>query len=298
MEWQKNLQSNPIVAAPSTESAPTPDAGLFSPHFDIVFRIPLTSAVTFKFIKAQIVHNPNGGPVRTILNFNPCIPSGRYWSFKTRRPMDWEAFHERHLYWICDADARVRNYLSQPHRLDMFLQGRSRPLRYFPDLMRQMQDGTTEIIETKKTRDEVSRDPEYELKLEFAKDIYEKERGWTFRVMTAEEDIEVEPLLSNARTIKRDGSTRIRSGDFDRLGEALGAAGNELSYAESVAALTRDDVSSRFAQAKLHALIVRRFAFVDIRNPICNDTPVLSVDDPEYALPASTDDKTDEARAC
>jgi hypothetical protein len=238
--------------------------------------------------------NPDGGPVRTIRNFNQRIPSGRYFSFKCRRPLDWEAFHERHLFWICDADARVRTYLSQPHKLVMHLTN-GRSLIYFPDLSRQMEDGTTEIIETKKTKEEVSSDPDYELKLEFARDVYETERGWTFRILTAEDDIEIEPLLSNARTIKRDGSTRILTPDIEELLSAFDAARGPLAYAKAVEALTRGEVSRRYAQAKLHALVIRRLAGIDIRSAIGPQSMVSLVSDPEFVLPVA---EPPEAASC
>ena len=199
--------------------------------------------------------------------------------------MDWEAFHERHLYWISDADARVVRYLSQPHKLEVFLNGRSRPLVYFPDLKRWLCDGTVEIIETKKSKDEVSKDPDYELKLKFAKEIYESERGWNFRILTAEDDIEVDPLFSNAKAIKRDAPTRIRSADKFRLLEALDEAGGQLPYADAIRVLNVGNVGGRQAQAKLHAMIVMRLAFIDIYGEIGADTPVLRVDDLQAVLP-------------
>jgi hypothetical protein len=244
-------------------------------------------ALSFPGLKGRITPGPGGGPIRTILDFNPRNPSGRYVSFKSRLAMDWEAFHERHLYWISDADARVRRHLSQPHKLEMFLKGRASPLVYYPDIMRWMHDGTIEIIETKKSKDEISDDPEYALKIKFAQEIYEGERGWAFRVLTAEDDIEVEPVFSNAKSIKRDAPTRIHSTDKLRLLEAFDAAGGALSYGEAVRVLAGEGIGHRHAQAKLHAMIIRRLAFVNIYKEIRSDTSVLRVDDPQFTQPAS-----------
>ncbi len=199
--------------------------------------------------------------------------------------MDWEAFHERHLFWISEADAKVVWYLSQPHKLEMFLSGRSRPLVYFPDLMRKLNDGTTEIIETKRTKDEVSKDPEYEHKLDFAKQLYEGDKGWTYRILTAVDDIEVDPQFSNAKMIKRDALTRYRTRDILRLVEALDAAGGELPYCEAIEALRSRYTDWRKAQAKLHAMIVRRVAYVDIYREITPESPVLKMRDPGVVLP-------------
>jgi hypothetical protein len=242
-------------------------------------------ALPYMNLRGRITLGPRGGPIRTILNMNAGIPSGRYVSRKSRRAMDWEAFHERHLFWLSEADAKVVRYLSQPHKLEMFLKGRSRPLVYFPDLMRKLSDGTIEIIETKRTKDEASRDPDYAAKLDFAKQIYEGDKGWTFRILTAVDDIEVDPQFSNAKMIKRDAHTRYRTRDKLRLVEALDAAGGSMPYGEVIEALRSQYTDWRNAQAKLHSLIVRRAAYVDIYREITPESPVLKMFDPGIVLP-------------
>lgn len=244
-----------------------------------------TMARRFMNLRGRITPGRNGAPVRTILNMNAGIPSGRYVSRKSRRAMDWEAFHERHLFWISEADAKVVRYLAQPHKLEMFLKGRSRPLVYFPDLMRKLSDGTIEIIETKRTKDEASRDPEYERKLDFAKQIYEGDKGWTYRILTAVDDIEVDPQFSNAKMIKTDALTRYRTRDTLRLVEALDGGGGTMTYGEAIEALQSQYTDWRRAQAKLHAMIVRRVAYVNIYREITPKSPVLKMRDPGIVLP-------------
>ena len=238
-------------------------------------------------LRGRIIRVPSGGPIRTILDFSPLHPCGRFMSAKVHRPMDWEATHERHLYWICEADTAVVLFLSQPHRLEMFLQGRTRPLVYYPDLWRKFADGRVEIVETKRSKNEISDDPEYEEKIGFAKQLYAENRGWTFRVLTAADDIDVEPVLSNARSIKRDAFARIRTRDKLLLLEAIEKAGGQISYAAAIDAVAAGGRTGRLgAQAKLHAMVVRRIAHIDIyRLPILDDTPVTAVRDPQYVLP-------------
>ena len=199
--------------------------------------------------------------------------------------MDWEAFHERHLFWISEVDAKVVHYLSQPHKLEMFLKGRSRPLVYFPDLMRKLSDGTVEIIETKRTMDDVAKDPEYERKLEFARQLYEGDKGWTYRILTAVDDIEVDPQFSNAKMIKRDAHTRYRTRDVLRLVEALDATGGSMPYGEAIEALRSQYTDWRIAQAKLHAMVVRRTVYVDVYREITPKSLVLKMRDPQIVLP-------------
>jgi hypothetical protein len=270
-----NKPHSTTVCSNANRSAPVPSAmhihNLARPYVDL---------------RGIITPGKRGGPIRTILNMNAGIPSGRYVSRKSRRAMDWEAFHERHLFWISEADAKVVSYLAQPHKLEMFQKGRSRPLVYFPDLMRKLSDGTIEIIETKRTKDEASRDPEYERKLDFAKQIYEGDKGWTYRILTAVDDIEVEPQFSNAKLIKRDAHTRCRTRDTLRLVEALDAAGGSLPYGEAIEALRSQYTDWRRAQAKLHAMIVRRVAYVNIYREITPESPVLKMRDPQIVLPS------------
>lgn len=215
---------------------------------------------------AEITRNPEGGPVRTIHRRGKRKPIGRYPSYKNGRALTWESIHERQLMWLCEADPDVVGYLEQPHRVRMEISDTTaRDLIYFPDLQCERADGSVEIIEVKKDWDDIRDDPAYEAKLEFARQVY-RAKGYKFRILTATDDIEIEPYLSNARTIQSYRFTQVDTLDELRFHEALDAADGSLALGEALEAVSAS--RNRFdplAFALVCALIVRRAAFVDIR---------------------------------
>jgi hypothetical protein len=91
--------------------------------------------------------------------------------------------------------------------------------------------------------------------------------------MTAEDHIEG-LRLENAWAIVRDRWTEITTADQETFLSAV-ERGGSLSFAKAVEVLSPfNDRFDTIGQAKLHALIVRRLAHVDIYRPIGADTPV------------------------
>ena len=117
--------------------------------------------------------------------------------------MPWVSLHELHLMWISESNAAVRRFLSQPLRLELYVRHRAKPIMYFPDIERELDGGAIEVIEVKKTKEEVDRDPFYAFKIEKAKEAFRVE-GIRFRILTAGDYIGVEPRLGNARRIKNE----------------------------------------------------------------------------------------------
>lgn len=187
--------------------------------------------------------------------------------------MPCEAAHEEMLVYISEADVNVVHYLTQPHRLEMYPSRTSGKVVYFPDMRRQMADGAIEIIETKKSRTEVDRKPEYKQKLEWATECYAR-LGWQFRVLTAEDDLDVRPLLPNAKMIALDNKTAWRIEDLLRLRAAYERVGNTLSYGAAIAAMVSADRDEIDAKAMLHAMTVQRLVGIDITRRIDADSPV------------------------
>jgi len=223
-------------------------------------------------VAAVIVTATNGGPIRTITGRALLRPNGRFPSRKAWRVLPFEAMHERALMWICEADPSIKTFLSQPHRLEMNI-GEARPLVYFPDLMWESADGRIEIIETKKTLSEVRRDPRYEMKLELARWVYERE-GWSYRVLD-EKTIFAEPRWSNARAIVTDRHTVLSSRDKLRLIERLQQG--PITYGKAIATLSvSDSPFDPVARAKLHAMFVRRQAHIDISQVIRISTAITA----------------------
>lgn len=202
------------------------------------------------------------------------VPS-MYPSVKTGRSIACEADHERALVEISEADPNVVTYVSQPHRLEIYL-GPGRPLIYFPDLRRDLADGTVEIIETKKNYREVTKREAYERKLSFAERIYGR-KGWQYRIMTAEQELGPSTLLSNSRVISGDRSALVETDDVLALqlwgtSEAKPTYGGAMNVIQAASKTNREQ-----ARAKLHALIVERLVHLDISVTLTETTPIRLV---------------------
>jgi hypothetical protein len=236
-------------------------------------KLPRKTVVT----KTRFVRSKRGGPIRTIVERRDSKPTGKFASQKRGLGLPWESLHERHLMWISEADARVLRFVAQPFRLEFTLRGVKRKMIYFPDLEREIDDGTIEVIEVKKSMDEVIKDPNYAFKISLAKKAC-RARGYKFRVVTAEDYIDCGPRLKNAIAIKCDRFTKLRTVDITRFLEAIEQAGGKLSYAQAIAAISeKGDPDDGFARRKLHAMIVRRLGSIDSDKPMTPNSPITKV---------------------
>jgi hypothetical protein len=222
-------------------------------------------------LAATVVTADDGGPIRTITAVSLRRPSGRFPSRKALRTLPFDAMHERDMLWISEADPAVVTFLSQPHRLELNVHGKNRPLIYFPDLRRDMEDGAVEIIETKKHASEVDADPLYAQKIELARQVYAM-LGWHFRIMDWP-TIKRGSVLSNARMIA--GSHHVKLTTKDRMQLLSLLQFRAIPYSEVITGMS--DTADPFdivAREKLHAAIVHRVARLDIDRPIYPTIPV------------------------
>ncbi|UGY04318.1 TnsA endonuclease N-terminal domain-containing protein [Bradyrhizobium quebecense] len=175
-------------------------------------------------------------------------------------------------------DPKVQRFLAQPHRLEM-MAGGPRPLVYFPDVRIDYADGTTEIVEVKNTEQELS-DPDYAEKLAGAGAVY-KALGWGFRVAVAEEEIEIDPIYSNAKAVCADRFALIVRPAVLAIEERF-HIDNEvaLGKAEEIVAEAARIPLER-ATAILRAMMCTRRVAVDPRRRIHRDSPVTK---PEEAV--------------
>jgi hypothetical protein len=231
-------------------------------------------ARAFTRATVRISFGKNDRQMRRIATSAHRKPTGRFTSRKCGRSFEWTALHERYLMWISEVDSEVLSYFAQPARMIFFDKAFGPEFRapvYYPDLLRRLANGTIEIIEAMRTRDEVFENPLYEAKIARAAHEFRR-RGFKFRVLTAKDDIEIEPLLSNARMIRADRWTELGSEDYMRLGEALK---HPRPYREAVEALSESgDFWDVRARARLHALVVRRQASIDVTKKIDPQTLV------------------------
>ena len=166
----------------------------------------------------------------------------------------------------------VTRYLAQPHRLEIMTE-RPRPLIYFPDVRIEYADGSVEIVEIKRTEEELQDDPDYAEKLAGAASVYAA-LGWTFRVVIAEEEIDVDPLYSNAKRICADRHSLIL--------RPAALAIEEVFHVETEIALGKaEEIVARSAGIPLdqavaivRAMVCTRRVAVNAARRIHRDSPV------------------------
>jgi hypothetical protein len=225
-----------------------------------------------KVVEVKIIRGKGGAPIRTIVERAHGKPAGMCVWLKSGCALPWE-IDENHFMWISEFDFRLHSFIVQPFRMEFWFENGDM-IAYFPNIERTI-DGVLEIVEIKKTESEIVGDPYYKLKLKLARKAC-LEKGWTFRIVTADEHILPGHLLDNVQLVQHDRLTRVTSEDHLRLDEAFEQARGKLTYGETVAALSgRDDPWDREGEAKLHALIVRRVVCVDLTRRLTQTSSVV-----------------------
>jgi hypothetical protein len=217
------------------------------------------------------VHEIDGGSLRRHVGKADRKPNGLFSSTKARRSMVFEAMHQRDQLWIWEADAKIVDFVSEPLRVELMTT--HGPMVYFADGVSLDTAGRIEIVETKKTLEEVTKDPVYENKLRLVERGCDN-AGFKFRILDLK-DINREPRLSNARAIGLDRNSSVTSSDKMRIVDAIENNGGTITYGEAAVALSHSGQPyDPAARARLHALIVRRFVSVDIEKRIDLFTPL------------------------
>ncbi|MET4291909.1 hypothetical protein ACVW1A_008246 [Bradyrhizobium sp. LB1.3] len=228
--------------------------------------------------KAMIVEAPGWRPIRTFVEFAHSKAVGRWTSRKSRRALPWESYAERHFFRCCEVDPNVTRFLAQPHRMEIMNGRAPRPLIYFPDVRVEYADGTTEIVEVKRSEEELQ-DADYAEKLAGAEAVYAA-LGWRFRLVIAEEEIEVDPIYSNAKSICADRFSLILRPAVLAIEEIFHVeTAIALGKAEEIVAKAADVPFDR-ATAILRAMMCTRRVAVDVSRRVCRDS---SVTRPEQA---------------
>jgi hypothetical protein len=217
----------------------------------------------------RIVESDDGGPLRRIINGRHIKPTGLYPFFKANgASLPYEADHEMGLMEISDPDKAVVKMLAQPHRVEIPVPWQNRPLIYFPDLRRDLADGTVEIIETKREDDRRAKEPHYQFKLDVVREVYAGE-GWTFRTLQ-EKEIMGGRLYKNAHEIITWAFAKVPPARQFGLEAAIDAAGGSLPFGKAA------EVAG--GVPLLFALVVRRSVYFDLKLPVSDDLPVMRVD--------------------
>lgn len=152
---------------------------------------------------AKISVFQHGGHQRPVITRGGKHLRFRFPSVKTCTTQVGEGQGERYLARYNEVATRVLDYEMHPNEMTFSRNGRVQ--RYRPDCIRQLDDGTIELIEVKRTRDDLS-DEEYRELLATAAEVA-RLCGWTFRVLYLS-DI-VGPPADNPRDV----TPRVRNVD-------------------------------------------------------------------------------------
>lgn len=250
-------------------------------------------------LDARIVWAEDGGPIRTVITGRKRHPTARPSSAKNGfRSWPLESVHgEGNVFQLAEASTAVLEFVTQPCRLEMRLEGIARQLVYFPDMLMRVESdfaedflsgmrfeeaalawrsghgqGTTRIlVEVKAKRDMRKDDHEYLAKLALAKSVFESE-GIHFVVM--EEDIDFSANLPEAvQDIFFERDTQVLPGDIATVVSILSSSDTLGSYGFLKEALGGHHAAS----AKLHALHVRRVISIDLSQPLHDASKVRLV---------------------
>lgn len=218
-------------------------------------------------ITRRIVRPLRAGSLRTIITGTKCKPTGVYNSVKTGLVQPYESQYELLFMKICEADWHVSEWTAQPCRFEIV--DEEFRLDYFPDFQVVRSNAQIEYVEIKRSEtDEVLGD--VARKLDLMKGFCES-IGSQFRIVDLT-DLSVEPRLSNAEAIQRDAHTKITVDDTFKLTQAFrDYAGNAVPYGKAVDLLGGGIIGRK----KLHSMIVRRGAAIDISQSITANTPVF-----------------------
>ncbi|WP_315924084.1 hypothetical protein [Mesorhizobium sp. SP-1A] len=238
---------------------------------------------------ARIVRSSTGGPLRQMRKARWTKPTGTFVSLKAgSRAMPWESLGaELPALELCEFASPVVALLSQPHRLEMYVRGKSNPLVYFPDLeldvepaafhrilegvpfarallewsptQRQPDDRPMKlVVEIKSDDDPRNNDPKYLHKLRLAADIY-KSIGVGFVTARFSDDLACVDL-PRIHDFLIDRYTEVSVADYHRATEWISRSGAKGDHGELVEALGGGLVG----KAKAAALHVRRIVSIDI----------------------------------
>lgn len=225
--------------------------------------------------QGQIVVEPDGNPIRTIITGGKRIYTGEFQSRKNRRTNPWESI-DAELPAMMDAEVRtdVKWWLAQPCRFEMIDPDTNKTLVHIPDQALRLLDGArwqVVIREFKRDLAEVDRDPGYARKIEVAKSFCAR-IGWRYEVFDIR-SLGNATRRENVRMIAGHRHTKFGPRDIDVV-RRLGEGRRPFAYGEACEALG----GFRRGKKTLHALMVDRIVAIPLDRVIVCDTPVALID--------------------
>ncbi|TCU63750.1 hypothetical protein EDE08_11897 [Bradyrhizobium sp. R2.2-H] len=252
---------------------------------------------------ATIQESDTGGPVRPLITGREPHPTGRPLCIKAgHRSLPWESMKVEYPFMeIVEVASPVRYFMSQPHKLTMRVTRFATTLDFFPDFeliadarfvcalnkgapfwLAAMQwkpdgspfDGRHLVVEAKEDNDRRNKDPDYQHKLELAKDVYGR-IGYSFFTIFRSRDLPTAGDWTAGHEVWLDRKTAVTAIDVARVVHVLTAVGGSAPYS-TVAAAIAAGPAGRAALAALH---VRRMVSIDLTIDIKRDPTVRLMND-------------------
>lgn len=205
-------------------------------------------------LAATLYQRHVAAPMRPVGRRRGLRPGGLYYSAKMGRLVGYESNNEKCDFYRAEIAPRVAGYREQPHTIEGMIDGKLR--RYTPDREDRLADGGTEIVEVKDDF-EVDKDPDYDLKLRYFAEVYER-LGWSFRLTTRKE-IEDSATFGAVETIQRYRRASFTAAEIAEVRHRFGGLG-ECCLGDLLAIFTSELVGL----PKLCAMMVGRILVLDI----------------------------------
>lgn len=223
------------------------------------------SGIEDSIASASLSVPEHGGAIRTILGAGRAHAVGVYASAKSGRLQPYDGLVERGLVHWCEADGHTVDYQTQP----AVLRYRTPTgwAAWVIDLWRQMDDGTREAIEVKRTPRDLMK-PGYAAKLACGAAVITS-LGYRFRLMYRDEIRGTVHRRRNVARIQARRNVVLPEGAFDRI-ERLAVEGT------ANLGMVRRAIHSdaRIGMAGVHRLLASGRILADLDGYLCDATPV------------------------
>jgi len=206
----------------------------------------------------------------------PVIVGRRIWhsslvpSLKNGAAIPCESSNELLFAFQCEVDPGVISYAAQAAEFTFRLN--DSVVVYHADFLRNLPDGTIEVIEVKPNRNYLE-NPAYAAKLEAVADLCRR-AGWKFRVIFGEDLRRPSFFNFHVAQICSHRFYRIQSSVQDAILNRMSSASEPVAYDE-ISSLCANHVEAR---AVVSALICRSILYVDLSKRIVASSPVALVE--------------------
>jgi hypothetical protein len=185
-------------------------------------------------------------------------PGGLYYSQKMGRMVGYESDNEKCDFYRSEIAPDVVGYREQPHTIEAVIAGKVR--RYTPDREGRFADGHIEIVEVK-DEFEAEKDPDYNAKLDYFAEVYER-LGWSFRLTTRNE-IKDPATFETVETVQRYRRASFTVGEIADVRRRFSQHG-ECRLADLLPIFSSDLTGL----PKLCAMMVGRIVVLDIHSKL------------------------------